>query len=39
MDDESEFPTPKNEDVLFAEDNSTWKMDAMLDFRPGNDYT
>jgi hypothetical protein len=39
MDDESEFPTPKKEDVLFAEDNSTWKMDAMLDFRPGNDYT
>ncbi len=38
MDDESEFPTPKKEDVLFAGDKSIWKMDAMLDFRPGNDY-
>ena len=39
MDDDSEFPTPKKEDVLFASDKFIWKMDAMLDFRPGNDYT
>jgi len=39
MDNESEFPTPKKEDVLFASDKSIWKMDAILDFRPGNDYT
>jgi hypothetical protein len=39
MADEVEFPTPKKEDVLFAGDQSIWKMDAILDFRPGNDYT
>ena|SRR5258708_2561515 len=39
MDNESEFPTPKKEDVLFAGDQGIWRMDAILDFRPGNDYT
>ncbi len=39
MDDSSEFPTPKKEDILFAGDRTAWQMDAMLDFRPGNDYT
>jgi hypothetical protein len=39
MENESEIPTPKKGDVLFAGDKSIWNMDAMLDFRPGNDYT
>lgn len=39
MENEAEFPTPKKEDVLFASDKSIWKMDAILDFRPGHDYT
>jgi len=37
MDDETEFPTPKKADTLFAGDKANWKLDAMLDFRPGND--
>jgi hypothetical protein len=37
MDDGSEFPTPKKEDILFASDKTIWKLDAMFDFRPGND--
>jgi hypothetical protein len=39
MDNQAEFPTPKKEDVLFAGDKTIWKMDAILDFSPGNDYT
>jgi hypothetical protein len=39
MDSEAELPTPKKEDVLFASDQAIGRMDAILEFRPGNDYT
>lgn len=39
MSEESEFRTPRREDVLFASDRTLWQMDAILDYRPGNDYT
>jgi len=31
--------TPRKGDVLFQSDSSLWHMDAILDYRPGNDYT
>jgi hypothetical protein len=30
---------PQKTDVLFGSDHARWPMDAMLDYRPGNDYT
>ncbi len=30
---------PQKTDVLFGADRSRWHMDAMLDYRRGNDYT
>jgi hypothetical protein len=39
MSDDSEFRTPRKEDVLFASNRTHWQMDAILDYRPGNDYT
>jgi hypothetical protein len=31
--------TPRKGDVLFRSDSGLWRMDAILDYRPGNDYT
>lgn len=39
MSEESEFRTPRKEDVLFSSNRTLWQMDAILDYRPGNDYT
>ena len=39
MSEKEEFRTPNKEDVLFASDQALWQMDAILDYRPGNDYT
>jgi hypothetical protein len=30
--------TPRKGDVLFAPDSALWHMNAVLDYRPGNDY-
>jgi hypothetical protein len=30
---------PHKTDELFGSDNTMWTMDAMLDYRPGNDFT
>lgn len=38
MADEIEFRTPRKEDILFAGNRENWQMDAILDYRPGNDY-
>jgi hypothetical protein len=31
--------TPRKGDVLFRSDSTLWRMDAILNYRPGNDYT
>ena len=39
FDEDAVYPKPpQKSDVLFAGDNAEWDMDAVLDFRPGNDY-
>jgi hypothetical protein len=38
FEDDGEAPTPRKGDVLFGPDASLWQMDAVMDFRPGNDY-
>jgi hypothetical protein len=30
---------PRKGDVLFQSDSTLWHMNAILDYRPGNDYT
>jgi hypothetical protein len=41
MDDDDYVPpvVPHKSDILFGSDRARWQMDAMLDYRPGNDYT
>lgn len=35
---DDELPVPRKEDVLFASNQAAWRMDAIIDFRPGHDY-
>ena len=35
---DDEFVIPRKEDILFASNRAAWHMDAMLDYRSGDDY-